>query len=122
MNDDLVLASCTVVDGTGADPAPGVAVWSRGERIEAVGRDGKVKAPAGAEIVEAKGKVLLPGLWDMHVHVLRPDRVEQFLPLLIANGVTGVRDMGTTAEGFSVLGALRSGIAAGKRIGPSQSP
>jgi hypothetical protein len=51
-----------------------------------------IKAPKGADIVDGTGKFLIPGLWDMHVHISAP---EVFFPLLIANGVTGVREMFT---------------------------
>jgi hypothetical protein len=51
-----------------------------------------IKAPKGAEIVDGTGKFLIPGLWDMHVHINGP---EIFFPLLLANGITGVREMFT---------------------------
>ena len=59
-------------------------------RIKAIKK--KIKAPKGAEIVDGTGKFLIPGLWDMHVHINTP---EIFFPLLVANGVTGVREMFT---------------------------
>jgi hypothetical protein len=60
-----------------------------GDRITAVGKSGEVGVPEVARAVDGKGKYLIPGLWDMHVHTLGPS----FLPLYLANGVTGVRDM-----------------------------
>ncbi len=62
-----------------------------GNRITTLGKSGKVKIPTGARVIEGTGKYLIPGLWDMHVHT---GQKEIFFPLYIANGVTGVRDMG----------------------------
>ena len=50
-------------------------------------------------IIDATDKFLIPGLWDMHVHVLRDERVERALPMLLANGVLGIRDMGSPING-----------------------
>lgn len=61
----------------------------RGQEIVEVGAAGSVKIPEGATIVDGKGKFLIPGLWDMHVHLLD----QKTLPLFTANGVTGVRVM-----------------------------
>jgi hypothetical protein len=96
----------------------------KGDRIEAVGPSAKVAVPAGAQVVDAAGKSLLPGLWDMHVHIGSVDG-----PLDIAAGVTTVRDMtndpDTLAdqarridEGLSVgPRVLRVGLVEG--VGPS---
>src|SRR5262245_45742644 len=57
-----------------------------------IGKIGKgIKPGAATVIIDASDKFLIPGLWDMHAHVLR--RWERAAPLYVANGVTGVRDM-----------------------------
>jgi imidazolonepropionase-like amidohydrolase len=85
----------------------------RGGRIAAVGRDGTVEVPAGAVRVNGAGRFLIPGLWDAHAHVSYPG--ECALPVMIAHGITSVRDLGgPPAEGI----AWRREIAAGSRIGP----
>lgn len=61
-----------------------------GDRISEVKDSNGVKPPAGAKVADATGKCLIPGLWDMHVHGTAFDST---LPLYIANGVTGVREM-----------------------------
>jgi hypothetical protein len=61
-----------------------------GEKIVDIRASGTTPAPMNARIVDGKGKYLIPGLWDMHVHGTRFDST---LPLYIANGVTGVREM-----------------------------
>jgi imidazolonepropionase-like amidohydrolase len=70
-------------------------------------------APAeGMTVVECDGKYLIPGLWDMHVHVIAP--VPGALELYLANGVTGIRDL--NSEDF-LLG-WRDEVRDGKRLGP----
>lgn len=71
-------------------------VLIQGNTIVAVGPSSKVKAPAGARSIEGRGKFLIPGLWDAHVHLsYYPDLgIEASYPLFIVNGVTSVRDTG----------------------------
>lgn len=114
----LALRHVTMIDMTGAPPQPDMTVLITGNRITSIGRTREVSLPRDAHVIEAKGKFLIPGLWDMHVHALRKERVDYFLPLFVANGVTGIRDIGTTADGFAALKQLRQEIAGGRRIGP----
>jgi imidazolonepropionase-like amidohydrolase len=71
------------------------------------------------QIVEGAGKYLIPGLWDMHVHTFFgswvPGGREVTIPLYAANGITGVRDMGSELD---LILQARADIAAGKLIGP----
>jgi len=97
------------------DPATGAVrpettVIVTGNRITAVGRDGEVPVPAGAEVVEARGKFLMAGLWDMHTH-LGPVAG----PLNIAAGVTTARDM---ANDLDQLAELRRRFDTGEAVGP----
>jgi imidazolonepropionase-like amidohydrolase len=81
-------------------------------RIAALGRDVKIPTGKSVTVVDASGRFLIPGLWDMHVHQWKK---EAFFPLFIANGVTGVRDM------FSPLPPIkkwRAEVTAGTTIGP----
>jgi Amidohydrolase family len=68
-----------------------------GNRITAVGPDGRIAVPAGAEIVDATGKTILPGMWDMHVHTGDDDGL-----LHLAAGVTSVRDMANDVDELQV--------------------
>ncbi len=113
----LVLTHATVIDMTGAPPKSDMTVVISENLITALGKSNKVHVPKNAQIIDATGKFIIPGLWDMHVHALGEERIDDFLQLFIANGVTGIRDMGTTAEGFTALGQLRREIADGTRIG-----
>jgi cytosine/adenosine deaminase-related metal-dependent hydrolase len=83
----LVFTHVTIIDATGAPAQPDMTVVIRGDRITELGKSGTVHAPQGAHVVDATAKFLIPGLWDMHVHWLHKD----YLPLFIANGVTGIR-------------------------------
>src|SRR6266478_4313890 len=108
----LVFTHVTVIDATGAVAKPDMTLVIRDGRIAELGRSGKIRPPKGAQVVDASGKFLIPGLWDMHVHEWNK---EAFFPLFIANGVTGVRDM------FSPLPPIkqwRAEVAAGTTIGP----
>ncbi len=85
----LVLTHVNVIDATGAPVKTDMTVVITGDRITAIDKTGQIRVPQGARRVDARGKFLVPGLWDMHVHLYD----ERFLPLFIANGVTGVRQM-----------------------------
>jgi imidazolonepropionase-like amidohydrolase len=82
-----------------------------GRRIAAVGRSGAVATPPDALVLNATGKFVIPGLWDMHVHLRDP----AYLELLVAEGITGVREMGNDP---ALVGEWRDRIAAGRLTGP----
>jgi imidazolonepropionase-like amidohydrolase len=116
----LVIEDVTVIDTTGGRALPHRTVVVRNGIIDQVAEnaDHSDARPAGVHL-GGKGKFLIPGLWDMHVHMVFgdwfPRGKEVTLPLFIANGVTGVRDMGGELE---VLQQWRKEIAAGILIGP----
>lgn len=103
----LVFRNVTVVDAAGARRAT---VVVGGPRIVAASMLAPV--PKGARVIEGKGKYLIPGLWDMHVHLW--DR-QPMLHLYLAAGVTGIRDMGSDPARTLVL---RKEVEAGLRLGP----
>ncbi len=90
-------------------------VLVNGNRIFAVGRDGTITFPADTQKIDAAGAALLPGLWDMHVHLR--DNVDGMLN--IVNGITTVRDMGNTLDNIT---NWRARYAAGELIGPRILP
>jgi imidazolonepropionase-like amidohydrolase len=108
----LAITGVTVIDATGAPARPDMTVVITGDRITAIGKPGEVGLPEGATVVDSKGKYLIPGLWDMHVHTADPS----FLPLYLANGVTGVRDM-HALDPDAIFG-LRKQVQEGKQPGP----
>lgn len=109
----LVIRDVTVIDGTGAKPLPAMTVVIRNGRIAQLGEAARVKAPAGARLIDGRGKFLIPGLWDMHGHLT--DAGEGALAQLIENGVTGVRDLGGDLE---LVQRWRRDIEQAKRVGP----
>jgi hypothetical protein len=92
--ESVALTHLTVIDVTGKPAKRDMTLVITGEHIAAMGKSGRVSLPKGSRVVNASGKYLIPGLWDMHVHTLSKGQAEQFFPLFIANGITGVRDMG----------------------------
>ena len=106
----LVLRNVTLIDGTGAAAQPGVTVVITGNRITDVG--GNVRIPPQAQVVDATGKFVIPGLWDMHIHIHRWDE----LVILLANGVTGVRLMAGLPEYFRMQQEIESGNVLGPRM------
>jgi hypothetical protein len=106
----LAFTGATVFDSQRAVLLPHQTVLIEGDRIAAVGPDGEVDVPDGTEVVMARGKTIMPGLWDMHVHLEGNDGL-----LDVANGVTTVRDLGNDME---VLLALKRGFEDGTAIGP----
>jgi imidazolonepropionase-like amidohydrolase len=95
----LAITHVTVIDATGRPPQPDQTVLIEAGHITRVGTAATIKVPKTARTIDASGKFLLPGFWDMHVHLAGinadPSWSQQvLLPLLLANGITGVRDMG----------------------------
>jgi imidazolonepropionase-like amidohydrolase len=91
----------------------------QGKQILQLGKSASTTVPKAARVVDGRGKYLIPGLWDMHVHEIfgawLPED-EKITPVLfVANGVTGVRDMGGDLE---PLKKWRARIAEGKLLGP----
>jgi imidazolonepropionase-like amidohydrolase len=115
----FAITHVTVIDVTGAPSQSDSTVVIADSRITAVGPSSSLHIPLGTKVIDASGKFLIPGLADMHVHLTgagEPVGSRDFiLPLLIANGVTTVRDMGGSAV---LLKQLREEIASRDRIGP----
>ncbi|HVF27019.1 MAG TPA: amidohydrolase family protein [Pyrinomonadaceae bacterium] len=109
----IVLRNVTVIDATGSPPLPNMTVVISGNRIVALGRTERVRVPRNAQVINGTGKFLIPGLWDMHIHLSLA--TELVIPALIANGVTGVRDMGGSID---QIDEWRRRIAGGDLLGP----
>jgi hypothetical protein len=107
----LVFTHVTVIDATGAPAQTDMTVVVRDDRIEEMGKTGELTIPEKAQVVDATGKFLIPGLWDMHAHLWLGKR---YLALFTANGVTGIRMM----DGRPELHEWRKEISAGELIGP----
>jgi len=127
----LVLHDATVIDGTGAPPREHVDVIVRDDRITEVVPAASATHPAGAHVIDARGKFVVPGLIDMHAHLLlhpwnergeiapRYDREAslEHLQLFLRFGVTTVRDPGSeTADAILLRDLVRAGKIAGPDI------
>jgi hypothetical protein len=113
----LVFTNVNVVNMREGGVAPMTVVIRKGE-IVGVAKVGFVVGDRSVQIINATGKYMIPGLWDMHVHsafATGPWDEKVIYPLYIANGVTGVRDMGGDLD---VLESRRKRIESGELLGP----
>jgi imidazolonepropionase-like amidohydrolase len=109
----LAITHVTVIDAGTPKPRVDVTVITSGSRIAAIGDSSQVTIPRGARVIDGSKKFLIPGLWDMHVHL--HDATEAAFALLLEYGVTGVRDLGGDLR---ELDRWRAEIANGSRLGP----
>jgi len=109
----IAFTHVTVIDATGSPPQADMTVTVRGNRIVQLAKTTGRPLPRAAHIVNCKGKFLIPGLWDMHGHL--STATETAFPLMIMNGVTGVRDMGGDLR---QIDRWRFEIVRGQRLGP----
>ena len=114
----LTITHANVIDTVTGKTQPNSTVVINGNRITSVAPSTNLKPKAG-QVIDAKGQYLIPGLWDMHTHVYfdstAADGTDLVLPLFLANGITGIRDMGSALD--PVLHA-RDEIAAHRMFGP----
>ncbi len=124
----------TLIDGFGGPPIRNSVILIEGERIKAVGQVGTLAVPQGAEVISTEGMSVLPGLWDMHVHLMINGHSDyehwdktypaQFEPVimpasakqLLLAGVTSARDLGAPLEASI---NVRDRINSGKLPGPT---
>lgn len=126
-----VLSGGTLIDGFGGKPLQNSVIIIEGERIKAIGQVGKIEIPRGAEVISTEGMSVMPGIWDMHVHlyldghsdythwdktylkaaknVIMPASAHQ----LLMAGVTSARDLG---------GPLDASISVRDRINKGEIP
>ena len=130
----MALVGGTLIDGTGATPIRNSVVLIRGDRIERVGTIASLPVPNGYERVSTEGMTVLPGLWDLHVHLIyngHPNPGAWFkhaadfervtIPAsarqMLMGGVTSVRDMAAPADAiFSVKKRIAAGEIPGSTI------
>ncbi len=120
----VALTHAKVIDGTGAPARHGQTIVIQGDRIAAVGRDGTVDVPAGAEVVDLSGQTVIPGLIGLHNHsyyTATNGRAAQLSfsgsRLYLASGVTTIRTTGARAP-YEELNLKRE-IDAGLAVGPT---
>jgi len=118
-NDLVVINNVSVVDVESGEVLADQTVILERNHIASIGPSKSLKYPRNAPSLNGHGYFLIPGLWDMHVHLVFgdwfPGAQDITLPLLVANGVTGVRDMGSELE---IVQGWRNEIEAGRLLGP----
>lgn len=118
----VAITHVTVIDVVRGRRLADRTVLIRGKQIARVAPAAAARVPAGSRVVDGRGRYLIPGLWDMHVHYFAEDRSEvlplYFLELSVANGVTGVRDMGGLVETVQEDRQWARSIEVGSVIGP----
>jgi imidazolonepropionase-like amidohydrolase len=107
----IAITGVTVIDPNAGASVPDMTVVIREGRIASAGAG--VAVPRDATVIDGRGQFLMPGLWDMHVHVSYTR--ESAFPAFVANGVTAVRDLGGD---LAEIDRWRTEIAAGSRVGP----
>ena len=107
----LAITGVSVVDVANGQVVPNRSVVVSGGVITAISQGGSL--PADALVIDARGKFLIPGLWDMHAHIQGNEKA--WLPLYVANGVTGIRDMGADLD---FILDVREATSSGRTLGP----
>jgi imidazolonepropionase-like amidohydrolase len=108
-NSDLLIRNATIIDVSAGTATPQRFILIHNSQIAAIGPS--VHAPKATRIIDASGKFVIPGLWDMHVHLTARNQ----LPAYPLHGVTGVRDMGSD---YDRVNLWRGEIEKGSLIGP----
>lgn len=112
----VAFANVSLINVESGEVATGRTVVVRGKRVAAI-TDGRGVLPAGTRVVSADGGFLIPGLWDMHTHSAA--MADRELPAHLAFGVTGIRNMHTTADtALQLVAAIKRRLAAGTIVGP----
>lgn len=111
--ESIAIVHGIIVDPSKAKPEFNATVLIADDRIAAIGAS--VKIPEDACVIDARGKYIVPGLWDMHAHLAALTPIGVAPEHYVAYGVLGVRDMGGYLD---QLTQLKTDIAGGKRIGP----
>ena len=113
-DDTLVIRDATIIDLFRGPLAPRTLVI-QGDRIAQIAKSPPSELPTGNRVIEGAGRFLIPGLWDMHVHL--SNTKASALPMLLAHGVTSVRDIGGRLSEIDVWrGEIRAGKIQGPRI------
>ncbi len=118
-----ILENTSVIDVANGQIKPNQTVIIEGNRISQLGQIDPINYPDQTTKIECKGMFLIPGLWDMHVHTQDP---KLYSKLYIANGITGIRDMGgndphtraALSDEFKNIAQWREGILKGELLGP----
>jgi hypothetical protein len=116
-SNSLVITHATIIDVRNGHLLRDQTIVITGDRITSISHQ-PIDIPARAEVVNAAGKFIIPGLWDLHAHALwSTDQITRMFDLFLANGITGIRDMGSPLPLTETLG-WREKVANGSILGP----
>ncbi len=114
---DLVIRGASVLDVATGTLSPPQDLFIAGDRITAIAPAGDLESPENAQLVDAEGRTVIPGLWDAHVHSAAATRWH--FPLLLAHGVTAVRNLHTSLpDPFRAVDSIARAVSAGTLLGP----
>jgi len=91
---DLLVKNPTIIDVRTGSMLKDHSIIIKNGNIEAILETSSIETPPETKVVNAEDKYVIPGLWDVHTHIQNQNEIDLFFPLLIANGVLGIRDMG----------------------------
>jgi imidazolonepropionase-like amidohydrolase len=112
----VVFRNVTLIDMRNEQPKPNMSVLISGNRISKIGKN--IKIPKDAEVIDATGKFMIPGLWDSFTYTLDAEKNNfPYFEMMVAHGVTDVRDAGTTMD-LAEVERLQNDIVAGKILAP----
>ena len=118
-SDVLIITNVEVVDTRQGLTSPNLTVVIKQGRVDSIAKHAMIASSHKTQVVNGSGKYLIPGLWDMHAHSAggpaAPWDAKIILPLYIANGITGIRDMGGNLQ---MLKQRKESIERGELVGP----
>jgi Amidohydrolase family len=115
----LIITNVDIIDTRQGLTSPNLTVVIKNGRIDSIAKHAMIASSQKTQVVNGTGKYLIPGLWDMHAHSAggpaAPWNEKVILPLYIANGITGIRDMGGNLQ---LLQQRKQSIERGELLGP----
>ena len=113
MSECKIVLHGKLIDGTGVDPVADSAILIRDSRIEAVGKAGDISIPGEAEVIDASGKTVMPGIIDGHAHIGGDGQAQQFLRLSLQRGITTICSVSSNTSGIKLRNEIESGVVRG---------
>ncbi len=113
MNDCKVVLHGTLIDGTGGDPLPDSAVIISDDRIESVGKATEISVPEAAEVIDAAGKTVMPGMIEGHAHIDGTYEDQKILRLSLQRGITTIATVSGNLAGCKLRDAIEAGYVRG---------
>lgn len=121
----VIVSGGILIDGTGAEPRPGMTVVVSGDKIAAIHPDAEAPVTTGATVIDARGKYVIPGLADMHVHFSlgaplsrQANETAEVLGRILYYGVTTVLNVGSTGGRADEIVSIRRLQSEGDLLGP----